>query len=63
MDDAADTTDKCAICMERVEGRLTLPCQHSFCRECITLAYQSRRRACPLCRRRVTRRDLGGGEK
>ncbi|XP_078075578.1 E3 ubiquitin-protein ligase DTX3L [Mustelus asterias] len=41
-----DTT--CPICLEEIEVRETLKCKHSFCKECINVAFKTKS-ACPIC--------------
>ncbi|XP_041051748.1 E3 ubiquitin-protein ligase DTX3L [Carcharodon carcharias] len=42
-----DTT--CPICLEEIENRETLKkCKHSFCKECINVAFKTKS-ACPIC--------------
>ncbi len=56
---------QCSICLEPYSDRVTTPCNHSFCRECITqvLATNPPRNdpssaSCPFCRAVVRLRDL-----
>ena len=53
---------QCSICLEPYSDRVTTPCNHSFCRECITrvIATNPRRNEtpCPFCRAVVRLRDL-----
>ena len=53
---------QCSICLEPYSDRVTTPCNHSFCRECITrvLATNPPRNEapCPICRAVVRLRDL-----
>ena len=53
---------ECSICLEPYSDRVTTPCNHSFCRECITrvIATNPRRNEapCPFCRAVVRLRDL-----
>ena len=56
---------QCSICLEPYSDRVTTPCNHSFCRECITqvLATNPPRNdpssaSCPICRAVVRLRDL-----
>lgn len=43
-----DSTGDCAICLERIQRKKTLKCQHSFCSECIDSVF-SLKPACPIC--------------
>ena len=47
----------CAICLEPLSGPVTLECQHTFCRQCITRAIAENPH-CPLCNSTVGRRSL-----
>mmetsp|Transcript_10397 Transcript_10397/g.30734 ORF Transcript_10397/g.30734 Transcript_10397/m.30734 type:complete len:517 (+) Transcript_10397:236-1786(+) len=53
---------ECGICFEPYSDRVTTPCNHSFCRQCITqvLATNPPRNEapCPFCRAVVRLRDL-----
>lgn len=44
----ADSTGDCAICLERIQRKKTLKCQHSFCSECIDSVFRLKP-ACPIC--------------
>ncbi|XP_073479734.1 zinc-binding protein A33-like [Aquarana catesbeiana] len=42
---------KCCICLNIYSEPTTLPCGHTFCKQCIQKAFQtSRQRSCPECR-------------
>lgn len=43
-----DSTGDCAICLERIQRKKTLKCQHSFCSECIDSVFTVKP-ACPIC--------------
>lgn len=43
------TLTDCCICYEPIVTRITLPCTHEFCVDCIVIAYENKH-ACPLCR-------------
>ncbi|XP_072920486.1 E3 ubiquitin-protein ligase DTX3L [Hemitrygon akajei] len=45
---AKDEDKTCPICLEEMEIRETLKCKHSFCKECIDLAFKTKS-ACPVC--------------
>ncbi|XP_078793317.1 E3 ubiquitin-protein ligase TRIM65 isoform X2 [Oryzias latipes] len=45
----------CAICLERFRIPVTIPCGHTFCKNCITLHWDSKRPSdagpqCPMCK-------------
>ncbi|MEQ2202349.1 hypothetical protein XENOCAPTIV_022436, partial [Xenoophorus captivus] len=44
----AESTGDCAICLEKIQRKKTLKCQHSFCSECIDSVF-SLKPACPIC--------------
>ena len=50
MDDPCDL--KCGICLELFQDPRSLPCLHTFCRECIqrSLNEENRSLECPVCR-------------
>ena len=51
-----DSVEICPICHEHVEERMTLPCQHVFCRACVDALFVRHATAgdyasrCPMCR-------------
>jgi len=48
----ASALDHCTVCLDHVGtncGRMTLSCDHTFCRGCIN-RWRSESRSCPLCR-------------
>ncbi|KAL1520225.1 hypothetical protein AB1Y20_023695 [Prymnesium parvum] len=50
---------KCPICMDLFEAPHSLPCQHSFCRECIMESFRLRSKMqCPICNTPTWRREL-----
>ncbi|XP_030641373.1 E3 ubiquitin-protein ligase TRIM17-like [Chanos chanos] len=51
---------KCSVCLGDFTDPVTLPCEHSFCRQCITVHMQTSRgvAVCPECRRPFTEEDL-----
>ncbi|XP_053387144.1 tripartite motif containing 13-like [Mercenaria mercenaria] len=62
----------CSICMELFSDPRTLPCQHTFCRDCLTNYIEGKRKNtysrlnafdCPLCRKNVSLEnyDSNGG--
>ncbi|XP_018430387.1 PREDICTED: E3 ubiquitin-protein ligase TRIM11-like [Nanorana parkeri] len=45
---------KCCICLNIYSEPTTLPCGHTFCKQCIQKTFQtSDQRSCPECRRRL----------
>ncbi|EDO37391.1 predicted protein, partial [Nematostella vectensis] len=44
---------KCPVCLETFDDPRVLPCQHSFCKKCVTGVAKARRGlvVCPQCRR------------
>lgn len=46
--DMPDSDDYCAVCMDSIQGRKTLKCNHSFCLSCIDAAFKVKP-ACPVC--------------
>ncbi|GMH60419.1 hypothetical protein TL16_g03045 [Triparma laevis f. inornata] len=54
-----DDEDKCIICLDSVVNAKLRPCGHSaICREC-TDELMKRAEPCPLCRKRISGRDIG----
>lgn len=50
---------KCSICLDDYTDPVTLSCEHSFCRQCITgHMHGNTRSPCPECCRPYTERDL-----
>ena len=51
---------KCGICLELFQDPRSLPCLHTFCRECIqrSLNEESHSLKCPVCR---AKHELGEG--
>jgi hypothetical protein len=51
--------DHCVICFEECSGReALLQCGHVFCADCVDKALTLGRRACPLCREPIGKRDV-----
>ena len=44
----------CIICNSPFNDPLCTPCDHTFCRECITRWIGGRNRTCPVCNRQLT---------
>ncbi|XP_003963238.3 probable E3 ubiquitin-protein ligase DTX3 [Takifugu rubripes] len=42
------SAEDCAICLDRIQGKKTLKCSHSFCSECLESSFK-RKPACPVC--------------
>ncbi|XP_072115649.1 uncharacterized protein [Mobula birostris] len=50
----------CPICLHRFTDPVSLPCQHNFCRSCITrFCERKERNSCPECREDFADRTLG----
>jgi DNA repair protein RAD5 len=49
---ATITQQECTICLDAMSRPGILPCGHSFCMPCITMALEARP-LCPLCKRRT----------
>ncbi|KAL3929627.1 MAG: hypothetical protein SGPRY_001881 [Prymnesium sp.] len=50
---------QCPICMDLFEAPHSLPCQHSFCRDCIMDSFRLHSKMqCPLCHAPTWRREL-----
>ncbi|CAJ1066429.1 E3 ubiquitin-protein ligase RNF168 [Xyrichtys novacula] len=43
----------CPVCLEIFKEPVTLPCTHTFCKECFLQAVDQSSLLCPLCRRRI----------
>nr|XP_006821998.1 PREDICTED: tripartite motif-containing protein 2-like [Saccoglossus kowalevskii] len=41
---------KCPVCLERYNRPRMLPCQHSFCEQCLAKLFVQREHRCPVCR-------------
>uniref|UniRef100_A0A8C1IBI6 Uncharacterized protein n=1 Tax=Cyprinus carpio TaxID=7962 RepID=A0A8C1IBI6_CYPCA len=52
----------CPVCLSDFNDPVSLPCEHVFCRQCITSYLESHEGAhkCPECRQNFTRQDLKG---
>ena len=47
---------KCEICLERATNPFTIPCQHTFCNDCIKVWWEDKTRlqkTCPVCRQQA----------
>ncbi|KAE8293422.1 putative E3 ubiquitin-protein ligase DTX3 [Larimichthys crocea] len=42
------SAEDCAICLDKIQGKKTLKCLHSFCSECIDSVFKFKP-ACPIC--------------
>ena len=50
---------RCSICFELYDNPHSLPCQHSFCYECVMGCFRATRKMeCPLCKAPVWKRQL-----
>ncbi|XP_070685289.1 E3 ubiquitin-protein ligase rnf168 [Pempheris klunzingeri] len=45
---------RCPICLEILMEPVTLPCTHTFCKDCFLESVDKAALCCPLCRRRVS---------
>ncbi|CAJ1085278.1 probable E3 ubiquitin-protein ligase DTX3 [Xyrichtys novacula] len=43
-----ECTEECAICLDKIQGKKSLKCFHSFCSECIDSLFKFKP-ACPIC--------------
>uniref|UniRef100_A0A672KTT9 RING-type domain-containing protein n=1 Tax=Sinocyclocheilus grahami TaxID=75366 RepID=A0A672KTT9_SINGR len=52
----------CPVCLSDFNDPVSLPCEHVFCRQCITsyLELHEGAHKCPECRQNFTRQDLKG---
>ncbi|KAK2899976.1 hypothetical protein Q8A73_013105 [Channa argus] len=46
---------KCTICMDTFENPVTTVCGHSFCQKCLDTTFEYNDRACPLCKKHLSR--------
>ncbi|TKS77556.1 putative E3 ubiquitin-protein ligase DTX3 [Collichthys lucidus] len=46
--DVVHSAEDCAICLDKIQGKKTLKCLHSFCSECIDSVFKFKP-ACPIC--------------
>ena len=52
---------RCCLCFETFDDPHSLPCQHTFCRECIMGYFKQQTRqqqSCPLCKAPTWRRQV-----
>lgn len=50
---------RCSICLELFDNPHSLPCQHSFCYQCVMGCFRATRKMeCPLCKAPVWKRQL-----
>ncbi|XP_077992478.1 E3 ubiquitin-protein ligase TRIM56-like [Glandiceps talaboti] len=42
--------EACPICLDKIKKPKTLPCKHTFCKECLTIAEKSLGPTCPKCK-------------
>ncbi|KAG7220700.1 hypothetical protein INR49_017814 [Caranx melampygus] len=45
---SADSTEDCAICLDKIQEKKMLKCLHSFCSQCIDSVFRFKP-ACPIC--------------
>jgi hypothetical protein len=43
----------CPICLSDFQGPITVPCGHTFCKQCLTDHKKSRNHLCPVCRAKL----------
>ncbi|XP_034426970.1 tripartite motif-containing protein 65 [Hippoglossus hippoglossus] len=53
----------CAICLERFQFPVTIPCGHTFCKKCITTHWDTKSKAnigpqCPMCNKEFNTRPI-----
>jgi late competence protein required for DNA uptake (superfamily II DNA/RNA helicase) len=48
----------CATCKGDKLKECFLPCFHMFCRDCLEMNIETRKRRCPLCRLHFDRKDI-----
>jgi len=56
-----DETLECSICKEVLKDPRILPCEHTFCLECIK-KWSVRQLTCPVCRTRFDDLPMSDGE-
>jgi hypothetical protein len=47
----------CIICLEPYSDPVVLPCSHTFCRQCILAAFNSKKK-CPVCSAKTSKRSI-----
>merc|ERR1712080_751697 len=52
---SSGNSDICAVCMDNINSTRLLPCNHSLCYQCST--HKALRNRCPLCRRKIRKRQ------
>lgn len=50
----------CPVCLCLFNDPTVLPCEHTFCRQCILSYLESAATRCPECRQNFTKQDLKG---
>lgn len=50
----------CPVCLCFFNDPTILPCEHTFCRQCIMTYLESGATSCPECRQHFTKQDLKG---
>lgn len=45
---SSESSEDCAICLDKIQEKKTLSCHHSFCSQCIDTVFTVKP-ACPLC--------------
>ena len=49
----------CVICMQKIKDKVSTPCNHEYCRECI-LQWILKKHNCPVCRSFLTVKSVTG---
>ena len=53
-------TVSCPVCMDYLKAPVSLPCSHSYCKDCVDeIVKNSPKLNCPLCQKSFTRKNVG----